>query len=96
MNPRSLSLKPPFFEFGPKNYLYGRAMVELAEAPTLVLLTTSSIGTIVFATLAVAQLRDALREAEERLVAQAWHLRQLLPPEATAATTGEHPMAPAG
>lgn len=32
MSPRPLSLKPPFFEFGPKNYLYGRKMVELAKA----------------------------------------------------------------
>jgi len=29
---RPLSLKPPFFEFGPKAYLYGQAMLELAQA----------------------------------------------------------------
>jgi triosephosphate isomerase (TIM) len=29
---RPLSLKPPFFEFGPKAYLYGPAMWELARA----------------------------------------------------------------
>ena len=29
---RPLSLKPPFFEFGPKCYLYGQAMLDLARA----------------------------------------------------------------
>ena len=30
--PRPLRLRPPFFEFGPKAYLYGREMLDLARA----------------------------------------------------------------
>jgi hypothetical protein len=67
-------------------------MVNLTPVPTMLILGVSALATITLAAVAVAGLRDALREAEEKLATQAWNLRQLLPPEASAATTGEHPL----
>jgi hypothetical protein len=84
-----LGLLPNPHAFSAAGLTIAPQAVALREVPSLVLLTVSSVGTIVFATLAVTRLRDALREAEARLVSQAWTLRQLLPPSATAATTGE-------
>jgi serine/threonine-protein kinase len=87
-----LGLVPNPMKFSEAGLTIAPQAVALPEMPTMLLLSMASVGTIALAAYSVARLRDALHEAEERLVVQSWNLRQLLPPEATAATTGEHPI----
>ena len=47
--------------------------------PTVVMVLTASLATILIAGIHAAALAGASRTAQHQLVAQAWHLRQLLP-----------------
>ena len=53
--------------------------LELRGVPTLSLLIGGSVATIVVAGVHAARIYRATRLAQKQLVAQAWHLRQLLP-----------------
>jgi serine/threonine-protein kinase len=70
----------------------------LAHLPlegTLAFLLVTSLATIVTPTVLAGRLRDRLQDAEDRLFAQAWHLRHLLPERAREAATDPLPP-PAG
>src|SRR5439155_6918526 len=58
----------------------------LHGTPTLVLLMGASIAMIVVAGVDSSRIYRANRDAQLQLVAQAWHLRQLLPAVSRAAT----------
>lgn len=49
---------------------------------TLAFLLVTSLATIITPSVLAGRLRDRLEDAEERLFAQAWHLRHLLPERA--------------
>lgn len=53
-------------------------MTPLPEAPTIVAIVSSSVGTTLAAAFLVVRVRDALTDAEERLALQAWQLGQLV------------------
>lgn len=77
----------------PRSYIFqGGAMtilphaVSLVEVPTMVSLTLVNLLLAIAPALLVGRLHRALRASERRSMLQAWHLRQLLPDEARAAT----------
>ena len=62
---------------------------------TLAFLLVTSLATIVTPSLLAGRLRDRLEDAEDRLFAQAWHLRHLLPERARDAAASDAPVPPA-
>lgn len=70
---------------GPSYEFAGGAMIILpravkhAEAPTLTALTLTALFMIVAPAWMMGRLQQALRDAEQRALLQAWQLRQLLP-----------------
>jgi hypothetical protein len=64
-------------------------MVELPRTATVLLLTASSVGLVLVASLLVGRNVAALADAERRLHAQAWHLQQFVPREARQADGSE-------
>ncbi len=67
------------YDFAGGHLTVAPSAVVLTEGGTWLLLVMSGLGTIVVSALSVAPIRNALREAEERLALQAWHFRQLVP-----------------
>ena len=61
---------------------------ELPELQTTVFLLLTSAAMVVIPALMIGRMRDALAAAEQRLVLQAWNLRQIVPHEARG-TLGE-------
>ncbi len=60
--------------------------IYLPRIPTMVFVTAVVIGSVITGSLSVARVRDALGEAERQLYLYAWHLRELMPETARAAT----------
>jgi serine/threonine-protein kinase len=60
--------------------------VDLPELPTQIFLALTSVAAIVTGGLVVAGVRENLRATETRLYLYAWHLRELVPTTARAAT----------
>lgn len=58
---------------------------QLPELQTTVFLLLTSVAMVVIPGLMIGRMRDALAAAEQRLVLQAWNLRQLVPTEARGA-----------
>jgi len=84
----------------PASYLFSGAgmlviprMVDLREGPTLVFLVMSSVTTIGITTFVAARMRDALTDAERRLVLQSWQLQHVIP-DATRDGPEQAPAAP--
>jgi hypothetical protein len=77
----------------PGGYAFeGDRMIVLAGAlhlpavPTLVMLGSVAVASVITGSLSVTRVRDALDEAERTLYVYAWHLREFLPEAARAST----------
>jgi eukaryotic-like serine/threonine-protein kinase len=80
-----LGLVPSAYSFELAGMRILPRVAELPAVPTSTCLLLTSVATVVVAVAMIGRLRDALVEAERRLFAQAWHLRQLVPAEARGA-----------
>ncbi len=72
-------LLPPSFTFGGGVITLHPRLVSFPAAMTFFFLATVSSLSVITPTLLTGRLRDALRDAEERLVLQKWQLAQLSP-----------------
>jgi serine/threonine-protein kinase len=70
---------PPSYLFSEAGMLVVPRMVELPRGATLVFLVMSSVTTIGITTFVAARMRDALTDAERRLVLHAWQLQHVIP-----------------
>jgi eukaryotic-like serine/threonine-protein kinase len=73
----------PSYEFQERGMLVVAHAVDLTPAASLVALTAGSLFMVLAPGLMLGRLQRAIRDAELRSLLQAWHLRQLLPEEAT-------------
>jgi serine/threonine-protein kinase len=67
------------WEIRPGELISHAGALVVEGTPTIVLLVIASLATIVVAGVHAASITRASRQAQHKLVAQAWHLRQLLP-----------------
>jgi serine/threonine-protein kinase len=85
----------------PSSYLFSSSgmlvipqVAELPRVPTLLVLVAANVMVVVTPSLLIARVRDTLARKEERLFAQAWKLRQLVPTEARGAALPAAPAEP--
>jgi serine/threonine-protein kinase len=76
----------PTFTFEGDAFVVWPRAVGLPESATLALLTVASVAALILGTLVVGNIRDRLADAERRIYLYAWHLRELVPPDARRAT----------
>jgi serine/threonine-protein kinase len=77
--PLTLSLVgvlPPFYDFGADGFSVLPAMVHLAKGPTVALLVTGAVTTVLVAIIAMSGARDDLDTANRQLALQRWNLEQ--------------------
>jgi serine/threonine-protein kinase len=70
---------PPAYAFEGGRLLVLPRATELPALQTMLCLFVTSVAMVVIPGLVMGRMRDALTNAERRLVLQAWHLRQLVP-----------------
>ncbi|HLK39544.1 MAG TPA: serine/threonine-protein kinase, partial [Polyangiaceae bacterium] len=80
---------PQPYEIGQDAVTIHAGMLHFPPVPTQVFLLLTSVVVVITACVMAATVRDALSAAESRLHVQAWQLRQILPPEAHRASSGE-------
>jgi serine/threonine-protein kinase len=83
----ALGVFPPAFTFRGGELVLHPRIIELPPGPTLIAMAYTSVSFLVLLCVFVGRLRDRQRAAERRLFVQAWHLRQLFPAGADAAST---------
>ena len=76
-------LVPPSMRFTSEGILLLPRVLDFPAFWTQVFLVVSSLAVIVTAGLALAPFRNELDDAQRRIRLLAWHLRQLVPEEAT-------------
>jgi hypothetical protein len=66
------------YTFGPAGMTVAPGAIPLEPLPTTVFLAISALGMFFISALSVVQIRDALGDAERRLMVHAWHMRGLV------------------
>ncbi len=86
---RVMGVIPSSYRFGPdgEGMTIVPRMADFPETATLTLLFTTTLATAIISAAYVGRIRDALTEAEGRLLIQAWHLKQLVPQDVGAPET---------
>jgi hypothetical protein len=93
-----MGLLPASYVFAHDSLTIAAGMLYFPPAPTQAFLLVSNVAVIASAAVLMARFRNTLVGVEERLHVQAWQLRQLVPEQVHAASTGPLPRAesPAG
>lgn len=81
-----LAIVEPSYAFRGDTLVISARALELSPVPTTAFLTLASVAAVITGSVVVGGVRNALREAEERLYLYAWHLREIVPEAARPAT----------
>jgi len=82
----SLGVLPGGYSFDGNTMVTSAGAIHLPRVPSILLLVTVAIGSVLTGSLSVTRVRDALDEAERQLFLYAWHLREFIPEAARAST----------
>ncbi|MGZ5971626.1 MAG: hypothetical protein ACXWP4_28340, partial [Polyangiales bacterium] len=77
---------PGGYSFDGDRMIVSAGALHLPRIPTLVMLGSVGLASVITGSLSVTRVRDALDEAERQLYLYAWHLREFLPEAARAST----------
>jgi len=76
---QALGVVAPSYVFGPGGMTIAPGAVELRAGPTTLFLALNAVAMVLLSSLSVVQIRDALGDAERRLMVHTWHMRGLAP-----------------
>ncbi len=88
-----MGVLPQRYEFTGDAIVVKALITSYPPVPTMTFLIFANVAVLLTASFFVARVRDALHRAEERVILQAWQLRQLVPSSAHGAVTSAPPPA---